>query len=95
MEHLRRKGSELTTIRANTSLREAYALVKSHTCQRNGRIVAVEDNKVFVYLLLEIHVESVLPMNLVGVWNELDKNQVQTLGGSLESEHRSETDTPA
>ena len=33
-------------------------------------------------------------MNLVGVWNELDKNQVQTLGESLESEHRSETDTP-
>ena len=34
-------------------------------------------------------------MNLVGEWNELDKNQVQTPGESLESEHRSETDTPS
>ena len=31
-------------------------------------------------------------MNLVGEWNELDKNQVQTPGESLESEHCSETD---
>ena len=35
-----------------------------------------------------------LPMNLVGKWNELNKNQVQTLGESLESEHCSEPDTP-
>ena len=49
-------------------------------------LIAMPINKVFIYLCWKYI--------LIVFANELDKNQVQMPGESLESEHHNETDTP-